>query len=286
MRLALLTSFAAALLSGCVHYRVVPADEARPYAEPSWLYAQLAYNSYHRKKAPQFEIPKEVVLTVSAGNDDIGLAYDIYERPLGAAQHETIFVFRGTEGSPGVHNCDWKYGNFSLRQQERATGAVLLYLGNSRPAPAKVTFAGHSLGGGIAVHASYRVDRSQAFIFNSSPVFRRPRPWPSRAANGEAFVEPDRLSIAERGEFLKIGRLFGSEANQTFQPVDCTRDGGSVSQHSMRDLAICLTRRARASKTDLVAAKAAEQAIRMNETLFDPSLGLEPGPPSPPDCKG
>lgn len=153
-----------------------------------------------------------------------------------------MFVFRGTEGVDlrGRTNCDWKHGNYALHQHERAVGIVKRFAATHRIDPQRLIFVGHSLGGGIAIHNSYRAKDSWVYAFNSSPKFKRPRPYPLTLTDAPLGPWSRRVSIAQRGEFLKIGRVPDREANQIYLPVNCTR-GGMVQKHSMLALAQCLT---------------------------------------------
>lgn len=100
------------------------------------------------------------------------------------------------------------------------------------PADVPITVTGHSLGGGIAIQVSLEKPNVKAYVFNTSPRFRLRGTAPANR----------RLSIVEYGEFLKAGRLFGREANQTYISLNCTPGLNSIAQHSSRRLADCLTR--------------------------------------------
>lgn len=233
-------------LTGCmtVSGRWHEADAA--LAQRAWPYAQIAYNSYHKERvstaATPFVLPPRFVLLDSLPNDDVGLAYDIFEERLRGDARNLIFAFRGTEGGPdpfGTVNCDWKHGNLRLHQQERAVGVVSRYLRDGPPGVGpiqNIIFVGHSLGGAIALHNSYRMKGAWAYVFNTSPTFSRPRPY----EYNETDSQWRRLSIAQRGEILKLPRLPSREATQVYLPVSCTR-GGMVAKHGMLPLALCLT---------------------------------------------
>lgn len=225
---------------------------SRRLAARAWPYAQIAYNSYHREEADArarpFKLPSRFKATAGGKheNDDIGLAYDVLTEDNLDGSFNLIFAFRGTEGGIdllGLTECDWKYGNHRVLQHERALGRVKQYLVDLPYLPLDsarlkhVILVGHSLGGGIATHVSYRVPGAWVYGFNSSPKFFRPRPYEATATDEEWR----RLSITTRGEVLKAVRLPAREATQLYLPVRCS-GGGPLKRHSMLGLATCLTR--------------------------------------------
>jgi hypothetical protein len=288
MRLA--TSIAIAIaLSGCMksgpmrielpgltsHGR--PAD---PDISRAWPYAQIAYNSYHRDEADArmspFKLPDRfhAIAEDRRRNDDIGLAYDVLTEDVGDTRFNLIFAFRGTEGPVdllGVSVCDWKFGNLRKFQQERAVGYVQQYLAdlnrtsrNGRKLES-VILTGHSLGGAIATHVSFRIPGSYVYAFNSSPRFRRPRPYVFTSTDNE----PRRYSITQHLEILKITRMFSREASQNYLSLRCTR-GLPKKRHSMFALAKCLTTRAaKFGDTDAVK-KDATWSLNEQKPQFEP----------------
>lgn len=163
-------------LAGCMHvpYSRGGFDQSQKIrAVESWRYAQLAYNVYHREfpdpgtpASPAFVLDPDFVPVPheSNDNDDVGLAYDLYR--LRSAPDRLIAVFRGTEPD----GCDFGHGNLRLHQQERATGDLRRYIRERSISPDAVTLVGHSLGGAIATHLSYRLPGSRSYVFNASPV--------------------------------------------------------------------------------------------------------------------
>lgn len=278
-----LSAAAAASLSACATIPGIPAQADQNLIDGAWPYALMAYNSYHREEgaaaSPRFALPERFQLLKPGKNDPYGLAYDVY-RELRSEGPHTVFVFRGTENrkgpkAPRQTNCDWKYGNFSLVQHDRAIAAINAYLAQNPIATDRLIFVGHSLGGGLAIHATYRYPGSWAYVFDSSPRFRKPKGYAPSATDRYPFR---RTSIAQRLEVLKITRIPAREANQFYLPVECVK-GGVVDRHAMRPLAICLTRIAAGGGSGAIAAEA-YSTVRRNPELFSynppPDEALEP----------
>ncbi|WP_309628436.1 hypothetical protein [Brevundimonas sp.] len=184
----------------------------------------MAANAY---AAPSFDLGPTVEEFERKANDDIGYAYVIFERRWSAHPPEWVIAYRGTENDTLL---DWWNGNLWGRQNARGLATyddLRMRLGPD----AKISVAGHSLGGGIATYVSLCRANTDSYIFNSSPRFRDCYP---RAEN-------TRRSVAETGEVLKGVRIFGNEATQTYTSVNCMRGVRVVTQHSISALANCLT---------------------------------------------
>jgi hypothetical protein len=267
----LIAPLGALILSACAHAPM--GNEADILlVERAWPYAQIAYNSYHRERGrpdlQPFRLPPRFHLDPvdEHDNDNIGLAYDVLTEEAGPGLFNLIFAFRGTEGSIDLlahKECDWKFGNHRLSQHERAVGIVKQYLSDPRNLQrgdrrlADIILVGHSLGCGIAIHASYRIPGAWVYAFDSSPRFRRPPDYQTTATDEKWR----RLSIAARYEVAKLPRIPAREATQIYLPVRCGR-GGPVSRHSMLALATCLTEVAAAEGHGAAAAEAAQSKIQ------------------------
>lgn len=198
------------------------SDQIRETAVLAYPYAQMARNAY--ADTPLFQFGPDIELLEDRPNDEIGFAYSVFRRRHAGQPDEIIIAYRGTED-----NRDWWHGNF-LGRQNRRGDAVYRDWRARTPADVRISVAGHSLGGGIALHVSLRHPNVDTYVFNASPRFWR----------GRERVTNRRHSIVEHGEALKIGRLFGREATQRYTSIGCT--GGSPSaQHAMMPLAACLT---------------------------------------------
>lgn len=277
------------LLASCttIHYSDRSANRSDlALISEAFPYAQLAYNAYHRDSVPFDVGPRFQALQPPYEEDNIGLAFDVYEDTV---DRRTVFVFRGTE--PG--SCDWRYGNLSREQQRRAAQIVNDYRSSRNLPSDSLVLVGHSLGAGIATHISFRQPGSRVYGFNGSPVFRKPakyqwqtNPTEGLWGRGRWIIEPRRLSIVTRGEFLKLGRLFGQEANQIYLPISCPDGADVVAKHSMRSLARCLTEKTANSAAASIDARAeASASIRRNLALFPPpGSALPPDPPRKLNC--
>lgn len=202
------------------------ADQIRRAAVEAYPYAQMSNNAY--ADGPRYDLGPEFTNPHNEQNDNIGFAYSLFERWEGGARKEVIIAFRGTELTSAR---DWIPGNLIGAQNARGL-AVYKRVRDLTPSTVAVSVTGHSLGGGIATHVSLRHAGVKTYIFNSSPRF-----W-----KGGNIPENRRLSIVEYGEVLKLGRLFGREAPQTYISINCRRGFRPFGQHRIRSLADCLTR--------------------------------------------
>ena len=278
-RLLLLMSSCA--LSACAttrdYYSPATSETDQQLVERAWPYAQLAYNSYRRETidpdARPFVMPREFISVGSRyGNDEIGLAFETVVRT--APQRELIFVFRGTEGGPSAKNCDWARGNFAFYQQRRAARIIANLI--NKYSDHQLVFVGHSLGGAIATHLSFRHPGSRTYIFNPSPMFR------ADGVVGDPRVDwRRRLSVVNRFEFLYAARGPMREATQIYLPVNCGGGINPVTRHSMFRLATCLTRKAAVEGGDQSdMSRAAQQSYAINAAQFAP-LRMKIDPTNP-----
>ncbi|HZF96075.1 MAG TPA: hypothetical protein VEZ20_14530 [Allosphingosinicella sp.] len=225
-----------ALSSGCTYWQKTEltgrnhpsgwADQIRIAAVEAYPYAQMSNNAY--SDGERYDLGPDYSNPQNVPNDEIGFAYSVFERRGAGQLAEVIIAFRGTEGLLGR---DMPHGNLLARQNPRGLAAYDRIRAATDPQVA-VNVTGHSLGGGIATHVSLQRPNVKSYIFNASPRFR---------ANG-TIPANRRLSIVERGELLKIFRAPGREAPQTYISINCTPGFAPVSQHSIRQLADCLTR--------------------------------------------
>ena len=123
-------------------------------------------------------------------------------------------------------------GNILKYQNIRAVDKFDLVSAIYPGAPIVVT--GHSLGGALATHVSLNRTNARAYVFNSSPRFFKTDKCDVPDCGNE------RDSIVEYGEINKIFRIFGSEPTQTYTSIGCIDGANPLTNHSMRDLAICL----------------------------------------------
>ncbi|WP_176787103.1 hypothetical protein [Sphingomonas sp. NFR15] len=168
------------------------------------------------------------------GNDDISFAYNAYfdgEKPS-----RIIIAYRGTDSQRDIRT-----GSLSPRQIDR--GLDVYDDLRSRYPNAEFVVTGHSLGGAIALSVSHcRVDVT-TYVFDTSTLYRKCR-------NFEDGNDDRRFSIVERGEILKILRMPTKKSNQIYTSINCRRAFRPVDDHSIRQLAECLTQYAAVTNAD------------------------------------
>jgi hypothetical protein len=188
----------------------------------------LALNAYHDEWV---DLGPSVRLVEDCSNDNRGYAYSVFQLD-GLGGRETIIAFRGTEGKNPL-NQDWLFGNWGRAQQPRAVATARRIV--SQPNTGQLTYVGHSLGGGLAIEASYNVIKEplKVYAFNNSPRFRR-------TVEGPRAIQ--RYSIVEIGDALYVGRGPMPNARQQYNSLNCTRGFAPFRDHKMLRLASCLTR--------------------------------------------
>ena len=171
--------------SNCIppsaHYQFTPQQKtvAANYA----LYAVLSHNIY-RNEAVYFRLPNEWQNVYSFG-DSTGLNYKIFEKLQKGKVVEAVMVFRGTENGR-----DWIKGNFTNTQYKHARAHISRFITGYKDIPKTLT--GHSLGGDLAIYASYEFDDVTAVGFNTN----------TREYHGQ--IRPNtRVIISEKGDFEK-----------------------------------------------------------------------------------
>lgn len=222
-------------------------DQHRQVAIKSYLYAQMANNTYgqggdeYESDGVDFVLPSSYTVN-HFPNDDIGLAYSIYEKHKDDILVEVALVFRGTEGLSNWD--DFWYGNLLAEQNIRA---LALYkelrekLNQEGNSSVPIVLVGHSLGGALAIHVALNSEETMNyFVFNSSPRFRLIESWESSRDPKQLFQM--RYSIVETGEFLYALRFPATEATQTYQPMNCDSHFKPFSSHGIEKLAECLTK--------------------------------------------
>lgn len=186
----------------------------------------MAANAY--ESAGSFVLDPAIrILGSSHGNDETGFAYVVFGTYTGEHLDEIVVAFRGTDAGLS----DWWFGSLLTKQNDR--GLKVFDEWRRRYPDTPMVVAGHSLGGGIATRVSLCRTNVRSFVFNTSPRFRR--------CAGTMHTN-ERISIVERGEILKLTRIFGREANQTYTSLDCGNGGNPFGKHAIRALAECLTR--------------------------------------------
>lgn len=213
------------------------ADFTRVTAQKSYLYAQMASNTYGKAGDMYGMNDKQYKLPASYkaehhGNSDNGMAYSIFRKYENDKLTEIVISFRGTEGIFDFK--DMIYGNIlGLQNKEaievyKAIKSEVSKIGSDIP----IILVGHSLGGALAIHVAINTGNLKVFAYNTSPRF-----WIEEELEGNNDIE----SIVEAGEFLKVFRIPGNEATQTYTSISCQQFKDPFTQHSMSKLAYCLT---------------------------------------------
>ncbi|TNC80784.1 MAG: hypothetical protein C9356_11720 [Oleiphilus sp.] len=247
---ALTTLLVIIVLSGCGsrqyierEYLMTPhsdiwPDGHRQVALKSYRYAQMANNTYgqagdeYRNDEKEFLLPDNYQVS-HFGNDEVGLAHSVYRKYSGEKLEEVVLVFRGTEGGTDT---DDLAANILARQNPKAIEYYqklkdrLIESGHSE---VPITLVGHSLGGALAIHTAINVDDNRGYyVFNTSPRFYK---------IDKQYLGAERHSIVEVGEFLRLGRAAAKEADQLYTPYNCNPSFAPASDHSIENLAVCLT---------------------------------------------
>ena len=180
------------------------AVQIRQTAKDTYLYAQMASNAYddwdgnNRHGALDFKFPDNVVLLKQVGNDDVGLAYDLYEITSDQENSEIVIAFRGSE----PNWTDWWTGNVYGKQLPRS---LKVYDTVHEKYPTHdISVTGDSLGGSLATQISLCHPVKISVSIDTSPRFSS-----KYCSPGSAILDPNnRHSITERGEALKYLRIF------------------------------------------------------------------------------
>jgi len=163
-----------AMLSAIVYSGVKSTNHRPDYRQDTVKYAvERRELAQHGWQPFAFSCP----LTPAKGQRILsGLVYDVWVRP--GAVPLAVLVFRGTnylEFADWVANTrpvtNWP-GLWDQYEQARALTPVLVAkLDSAYGGRERIFAAGHSLGGGLAQHASYHSPRiGKVFAFNSSPL--------------------------------------------------------------------------------------------------------------------
>jgi hypothetical protein len=222
------------------------SDQQRQVALKSYLYAQMESNTYGQRgdgygsDGMDFVLPS-IYSVKHFPNDDIGLAYSIYEKHEDSKLTEVVLAFRGTEGFGNWG--DFWHGNLLARQNSRALSKykkLRSALNNDDHANVPITLVGHSLGGALAIHVAMNSEEViPYYVFNSSPRFKLIEKWEGDRDPEQLFKI--RYSIVETSEFLYSLRFPATEATQTYQPMNCDAHFKPFSSHGIEKLAKCLT---------------------------------------------
>lgn len=253
--LVITITFALHAITGCQSIEKVPItremkppsswpDQHRQIALKSYLYAQMASNTYgqagdeYGSNGLEFVLP-EAYTSEHFPNNEIGFAYSIYRKTESGKLIELIISFRGTEGLTNID--DFVHGNLLARQNSLAIAKykeLRSQLNTTGQADVPITLTGHSLGGALAIHTAINVaEEVPYYVFNASPRINLIEQW----ENDRDPKKLTRHSVVETGEFLYTLRFPAIEANQTYTPMNCNDHFRPFSSHGIEKLATCLT---------------------------------------------
>lgn len=131
------------------------------------VYALLAHNAYSAADVSHFRLPDSWRQVEQGESPDSGLAWQLYEQYVDGRLVRVALALRGSDDWR-----DWLYGTFSGRQYEEVSSLIPRL--QARYAGIPMVATGHSLGGGLALHAAMWFDNVSAYAFNPSPLVHAP----------------------------------------------------------------------------------------------------------------
>lgn len=201
-----------------------------PTAVEAFPFALMASNSY--RVEAQFKIPNWSIVKhyrgALSGEYESAFQADLYEKKENGSITAVALVFRGTDSSVD-HKANfslwWPWSNSRAPAQYQIAQNLADAVRKKYP-EAKLYFVGHSLGGGLAYHASWNQPDSATYVFDPSP-----RLWVS----GEP-AKGRRVIVGEEGEILEYFQFWNSlpaDKNERYNFIS----GNVVREHNMYYLA-------------------------------------------------
>jgi hypothetical protein len=187
-------------------------------------FAILCNNAYERSRPLPPPQSWKVKLREGQGK---GLAYAVYERLEGAQPVEAVVSYRGTDDA-----YDWLHNLRIAKDQTDEAEQVFKTVADEYRGKGvtRISATGHSLGGGLALHASFEFEGVAATVFNSAPFV---------APEDARFPGNPRICVWEKNEILQFVRddkLPGEWDNTRLVRVDFAH-GLPVAQHKMEPMA-------------------------------------------------
>lgn len=213
---------AMSLVCGCTatSAKKTIGDSAGSAAANFAIYAMVANNAYKESSRKHFDLPENWKRIKQVDDEQSGLQFDIYEVAKGGSNKELVIAFRGADSeddNPATSN-----------KQYGLVDKLIPDIVRNNP-NTKITAAGHSLGGGLALHTSLVFDGIDAYAFNPSPrVYRHGNNKPNR-----------RYMINEKGDPINKVRIIWKDVPGTTEwEFDFSDDGEK--QHFSYPLALGL----------------------------------------------
>ena len=227
MKTHIVPDFCTPLTSKQIQKNSALAEEAAHLAP----YAIMSNNVYTRGEyfIPLPEGWKEIT-ELRKELPTFGLALAVFEKHENTKLTEVVVAFRGTDGMK-----DWIQNLIPFRRIQVAPASenfeqILRLYENQGP---KVTTTGHSLGGGLALHMSFKYPNIDAIVFNSSPVTK---------AGLKIQEGSSRTTVWESGEFLQGVRNLISLVRSRWHPIRRIEfrfvHGWTIKQHGMELFAL------------------------------------------------
>lgn len=194
----------------------------------SYKFALMASNSYHSETT--FSIPNWTPTKHyrgdRAGNYEVGFQADQYDNETAK---EIALVFRGTDIGSVDNKANfamwWPWSDARAPAQYQFAQNIAETIRSEKP-NYKIILVGHSLGGGLAFHASWNIANSETYAFDPSP-----RVW----ASGDP-KPGNRYVVREHGEILEYVQFWNSLPANKEAAFDFVA-GDPVREHNMYYLA-------------------------------------------------
>lgn len=220
------------LCTSCISSKKIPqtvihssgwSEQVQETCSLAWEYAQLSLNAYNDSDSLNISNLYKKLETYSNSKIDFNA-----ELLLKIKDSTYVLAFRGTDSKK-----DFTSGNNPFNRKQNEYGLLIFdSIREKYGENINIVVCGHSLGGAISINISINRSNLTCFSFNGSPIFKK---------KNKLKIVNERYSIVEKGEVLKITRIFGREADQLYTSINCSNKINPISQHSMLNLATCIT---------------------------------------------